>query len=99
MEALASVSDAELERYSTGEIFNFGAYAGYDLSGRLSELKMPVCIIHGTADATVPFAWGEALHRGIAQSEFHSIEGGGHGILQWEEAGEVMREWVLRVAG
>src|SRR5687767_9886144 len=63
------VSDEELRRYSTGEIYNFAAYRGYDLTGRLSELAemaergLPVCVIHGTADETVPYSWGEALHR------------------------------------
>jgi hypothetical protein len=40
---------------------------------------------------------GEALYRAIPQSKFHSIGGGGHGILQWAEAEEVLRGWVLRV--
>ena len=98
-EALAEVSDADLLRYSTGEIRNFGAYQGYHLAARLGELTMPVCIIHGTADATVPFAWGEALQRAIPRAEFHAIEGGGHGILQWPEAASALRAWVLGKRG
>jgi pimeloyl-ACP methyl ester carboxylesterase len=103
-QALAAVSDDDLRRYSTGELYNFAAYRGYDLSGRLGELAelagrgLPVCIIHGTADTTVPFAWGEALHRAIPQSEFHAIEGGGHGILQWPAAAAALRDWVLGIA-
>ena len=91
--AQGAVSDDDLRRYSTGEIYNFAAYRGYDLTGRLSELAelaergLPVCVIHGTADETVPFAWGEALHRAIPGSEFHTIEGGGHGILRWQTRG------------
>jgi pimeloyl-ACP methyl ester carboxylesterase len=72
-EALATVSDEELFRLSTGEIRNAEAFQGYDFTARLSELKMPVCVIHGTADGTVPFAWGEALSQGIPGSEFHAI--------------------------
>lgn len=55
------------QRYSTGEIYTFAAYRGCDLTGQLSELAdlakrvLPVCVIHGTADETLPFAWGEAL--------------------------------------
>src|SRR5687768_62934 len=98
-----AVTDDDLRRYSTGEIYNFAAYRGYDLTDRLGELAglaergLPVCIIHGTADETVPFAWGEALHRAIPRSEFHAIDGGGHGILKWPAAAAVLREWVLRV--
>ena len=64
-DALATISDEDLFRYSTGEIRNIEAYQGYDFTARLSELTMPVSVIHGTADATVPIAWGESLHQGI----------------------------------
>lgn len=58
---------------------------------------MPVCVIHGTADATVPYAWGEALHRGIPGSEFHAIQGAYHGVLLYDEAQQVLRAWANRV--
>jgi non-heme chloroperoxidase len=96
-EALAQVSDDELFRYFRGELRNYGAYIDVDFSDRLGELHMPACIIHGDADATVPLAWGEALHRGIAGSEMHIIPGGGHGILSWPAGAEALRDWVLRV--
>src|SRR5262249_4099456 len=60
-EALATVSDDELFRLSTGDLRNAEAFQGYDFNPHLTELQMPVCVNHGTADATVPFAWGEAL--------------------------------------
>jgi pimeloyl-ACP methyl ester carboxylesterase len=95
---LAALSDDDLFRYSMGEIRNFAAYLGFDFGPRLSELKMPVCIIHGTADQTVPFAWGRALHEGIPGSEFHAIEGGVHGIVSNPAAGAVLRDWAGRMA-
>jgi pimeloyl-ACP methyl ester carboxylesterase len=95
--ALQSVSDDDLYRYSVGEIRNFEAYLGVDYSPRLSELKMPVCIIHGTADRVVPYAWGEALHRAIPQSEMHPIPDADHGILSYEGAAVALRDWVGRV--
>ena len=73
--------DDDLYRYSIGEIRNFEAYLGADYSSRLGELKMPVCVIHGTADRVVPYAWGEALHRAIPQSEMHPIADADHGIF------------------
>jgi pimeloyl-ACP methyl ester carboxylesterase len=96
--ALAALSDDDLFRYSTGEVRNFAAYAGFDFTPRLAELTMPVCVIHGTADQTVPFAWGKALHEGIPGSEFHAIEGGRHGILSNPEAAAVLRGWAERLA-
>ncbi|MGH7258263.1 MAG: alpha/beta fold hydrolase, partial [Nitrospiraceae bacterium] len=63
-----------------------------------AERGLPVCIIHGTADATVPYAWGEALHRAIPRSEFHPVEGAAHGVLQWPAAAAALGGWVLRLA-
>ena len=93
--SLAALNDDDLLRYFAGELRNYGAYIDVDFSDRLGELKMPTCIIHGDADATVPFAWGEALHAGIPVSEFHRIPGGGHGILAWPAAAEALRAWAL----
>lgn len=95
---LAALSEDDLFRYSTGEIRNFEAYVGYDFAPRLGELEMPVCIIHGTADQTVPFAWGQALHAGIRHSEFHAIEGGKHGIVSHPEAQAKLRGWAAGIA-
>lgn len=94
---LAGVSDDELFLYATGELRNYEAYLGSDFSSRLGELTMPVCVIHGTSDKTVPFAWGEAIHKGIPHSEFHPIEGADHGVLSYPAAAEVLRDWVRRV--
>jgi 3-oxoadipate enol-lactonase len=55
-EALQTISDDDLFRYSTGEVRNLEAYQGFDFTSRLGELTMPVRIIPGTADATVPIA-------------------------------------------
>lgn len=60
---------------------------------------MPVQIVHGTADRVVPYAWGEALHKGIRQSELVPIDGADHGIIAYEAAAKAIREWVLRVIG
>ncbi|MFN8637800.1 MAG: alpha/beta hydrolase [Chloroflexota bacterium] len=96
-QALATISDDELLRLSTGEVRNAEAFQGYDFSARLTELQMPVCVIHGTADATVPFAWGEALAQGIPGAEFHPIEGADHGVLAYPGAQEALRAWTDRV--
>lgn len=94
--ALATISDEALFRLSTGELRNIEAYQGYDFTSRLSELTMPVCVIHGTADATVPIAWGEALYAGIPGSEFHAIEGADHGVLLYDGARQALRGWADR---
>lgn len=96
--ALEQLSDEELFTYSTGMIRNQAAFIGYDLGPRLGELSMPVAIIHGNADTTVPFELGKALHDAIEQSEFHEIDDARHGLLQYPDAQAALKDWVARVS-
>lgn len=95
--ALPGISDDDLFNYSIGSLRNTAAFIGFDFSSRLGELKMPTCVIHGNADPTVPYEQGLALHNGIPQSEFFKVEGAGHIVLDFPEAEEALRDWVLRV--
>ena len=96
--ALQDMPGEDLFRYAIGQLRNYEAAIGVDLTARLGQLSLPVCVIHGTADALVPFATGEALAAGIARAEFHAIEGGTHGILAHPEAAVILPDWVRRVA-
>ncbi len=59
---------------------------------KVPRLTMPVYVIHGTADATVPFWHGEALYAAItARKKKMFVEGGGHTRLA-EYAGPVYWE-------
>ena len=52
-------------------------------TGRADELKnilVPTLVIHGKADALVPFAHGQDTHRRIPRSQFVPIEGMGHDL-------------------
>jgi pimeloyl-ACP methyl ester carboxylesterase len=95
-EALRTLPDEELFRLSVGEVRNYEAAFTPDNRSRLGELRMPVCVLHGTEDNTVPFEWGRALHEGIPGSEFHAIEGADHGLLNYPEAAAALRDWVRR---
>ncbi|MDA1002518.1 MAG: alpha/beta hydrolase [Chloroflexi bacterium] len=96
-DSLAAVSTDDLFSYSLGMVRNLGAYEGIDFTDRLGELVMPVLIVHGNADRTVPIAYGKDLAAGIAQAEFHEVEGAGHGITAHPEAQHLLREWLTRV--
>ncbi len=60
---------------------------------KVPELKLPVFVIHGTADGTVPFWHGQALYAAVrARKECLFVEGGPHaglgdyaGPRYWEE--------------
>jgi hypothetical protein len=48
----------------------------------VGQVRCPVVIVHGTADAVVPFADGERLATSVnASLRFHPVEGGGHNDL------------------
>ena len=50
--------------------------------GKMAELRCPVMVIHGTADATVPFWHGPKLYEAItARKTKLFVEGGHHGGL------------------
>lgn len=54
---------------------------GDSLEERLSELKMPVSIIHGDADSRIPVECGHSLHATIPGSQMHVIPGAEHGLM------------------
>lgn len=54
---------------------------GDSLETRLTELKMPVSIIHGDADSRIPVECSKALHAGIPHSQLHVIPGAEHGLM------------------
>ena len=61
-------------------------YLAYHLHGdpiaaRLQDITVPALILHGTADAEVPFGAAEYLHAGLPTSALIPFIGGGHSIL------------------
>lgn len=56
------------------------AVRGHDACARLSSIRRPVLIIHGSADRMVPVAAAETLHRAIPGSELVVYEGAGHQV-------------------
>lgn len=54
---------------------------GTDLRADLAKLTVPLLVIHGDGDQTVPFkASGERTHATVEGSRLHVIQGGPHGI-------------------
>lgn len=49
---------------------------------RIASLKLPINILHGTADELIPFSMGEELYKAANEPKaFYSIEGAGHSDL------------------
>ena len=75
---------------SASSVDHFGGvlqtYLAYHLHGnpiapRLGEITVPALILHGTADAEVPFVEAERLHAGLAASTLVPFVDGGHSIM------------------
>jgi 3-oxoadipate enol-lactonase len=49
-----------------------------DVTLALGAIKWPALVLHGTADATVPIAKGQAMAQGLANAKFVPIQGAGH---------------------
>jgi pimeloyl-ACP methyl ester carboxylesterase len=94
---LVDTSDEELSRLWHGSILNWRATADHDHWSRLGRIEAPTIVIHGDADAVVPFEYGEMLRDGIPNAEFHRIADAPHGITQHPEAQTILRDWVARV--
>jgi pimeloyl-ACP methyl ester carboxylesterase len=61
-------------------------YLAYHLHGdpiaaRLQDIAVPALILHGTADAEIPFEAAEYLHAGLPTAALIPFVGGGHSIL------------------
>ena len=56
----------------------------FDALKKISELTMPVVVVHGTRDAIVPFEMGEKLYAAAkAPKRFIKVEGGSHHNLSY----------------
>ena len=67
---------------------------GDSLETRLTELKMPVSIIHGDADSRIPVECGHALHTAIPHSQLRVIPGAEHGLMT-NDAAQQTRKIIL----
>ncbi len=52
----------------------------FDNLAKVPNLKMPVLILHGTADSVVPFVLGQRLAKAAPGATFRAVPGAGHMI-------------------
>jgi pimeloyl-ACP methyl ester carboxylesterase len=79
---LTPVSGAPVEPLA-GILQTYLAYHlhGDPLAARLQDITVPALILHGTADAEIPFGEAEYLHAGLPTSSLLPFVGGSHSIL------------------
>jgi pimeloyl-ACP methyl ester carboxylesterase len=52
--------------------------SGRERRARLPDLRVPVLVVHGTADPLFPIEHGEALAQAVPGGKLVRLEGGGH---------------------
>jgi pimeloyl-ACP methyl ester carboxylesterase len=85
-------SSAELYRQGGRGLYDEALVMARPWGFRVSDLRVPVHLWHGTVDETVPFAMGEHLAEAIPGARFTRFEGEGHHLLYryWQEILDAM---------
>ena len=58
------------------------AWSGYDVRGRLVDIRIPTLVLHGRHDRIAPIAGGRELARLIPGAEFDAMPGGHLAVLR-----------------
>jgi pimeloyl-ACP methyl ester carboxylesterase len=90
--------DEELYRYSLGLVRTYIAFSGRDLRDELSQLRMPVHVLHGDADTIVNVRSGRELARLIPNARYTELPGIGHGLPYYPEGRHAICEAVDAIA-
>lgn len=83
-----------LERMLSGYHAFYDAYGGDVISGRLGEIRVPVLILHGEADAVVPVLHAHEMGQTIPNAHLRTYAGAGHALHRERES--ELREDMLR---
>lgn len=63
-----------------------GALGEVDVSDLLTQLSVPVLVLHARGDARIPHKLGRSLASGIPNAEFQSLDSNNHIIMEHEPA-------------
>lgn len=80
--------------YASGNNHSVLFEIGEAWQGRLSELRVPLLVIHGTADPIFPIEHGIAICEAVAGARLLRLEGGGHELHpgHWDQIVEAIAE-------
>ncbi len=91
-------SDIQRARHFASATNHFMLKGGEEWRGRLDEMKMPLLVIHGTADPIIPMEHGIALSEAVAGAKLVTIQGGGH-ELHSEDWNRIITEIAEHTSG
>lgn len=85
-----------LQMYDEGRIKRWITAEDWDLAPLLPRLALPVLVVHGSADQTLPVEMGRFVAKAIPGARFVEVPGQGHvPLMQDERALAVVRALVL----
>ena len=66
---------------------------------KIGDLTMPIMIIHGTDDRTIPYAFGEKLFANVHSQikEFVTLKGAGHADIYDFDAGNIINAFLAKL--
>jgi 3-oxoadipate enol-lactonase len=67
-----------LERPHPAQALAWNATVGFSVKDHLAQLRMPVLVLHGTADRVIPPVMGDLIHQAIPGSTVHRMDAIGH---------------------
>lgn len=76
-----------------------GAFTAFDVSDRLSSVRVPTLVIHGADDRLVPVEDGHLLAQAVSDSRLLEVEGAGHAchIERDDEVTSRLEDFLLEV--
>ncbi len=92
--ALQRLPQDELNRLALGALLNMQAQRDIDLLDELANIRCPTLIIHGTADTTVPIAYGRALSAAMPGAELVELPDAGHGLITDLRSQQIITDWL-----
>lgn len=66
----------------------------FDNLSKISDLAMPVLVLHGTADTLIPDHHGKSLAAAAPKADLVLVKGAGHGLSFQPEAQEAILTWL-----
>jgi pimeloyl-ACP methyl ester carboxylesterase len=87
--------DERIAKYAA-ELQTYAAYLDFDISDRLSEIRVPVLVAFGTSDSIFPNVdWPEYLH-GLPNMTYYPVVGAEHGILDNGALADAILRFIAR---
>lgn len=92
-------ADAMQARGDASSAAAIRALSSYNFDGRLTEVDVPVLVVHGDADPLVPWRAAPAMAQRLPRANLAIVPGADHDVLRSTVARDVLVWWLQRIGG